>query len=110
MNAITFEPGTAQENRYAHNPYGQTLKVGAGSSSANAVQYNGRENDGAQGGTGGGEQYCYRARYYKPLLASRLKLAISNLRTCLRSPIIPETRGMREKNTPAISVERNLQN
>ena len=97
MNAITFEPGTAQEKRYAHNPYGQTLKVGAGSSSANAVQYTGRENDGAQGGNCGGELYYCRARYYEPVLTSRFKLAISNLRTCLRSPIIPVTRGMREK-------------
>ena len=83
MNAITFEPGTAQEKRHAHNPYGQTLKAGAGSasaSSANAVLYTKRENDGAQGGSGGGELYCYRARYYEPVLASRLKLAINHPR------------------------------
>ena len=34
----------------------------------NAVQYTGREKDGAQGGTGGGELYYYRARYYDPVL------------------------------------------
>ena len=56
---------------YGYSPYGQTLKAGAESgsaSSANPVQYTGRENDGAQGGTGGGELYYYRARYYDPVL------------------------------------------
>ena len=56
---------------YAYSPYGQTLKAGAESgntSTANATQYTGRENDGAQGGTGGGELYYYRARYYDPVL------------------------------------------
>lgn len=56
---------------YAYSPYGQTLKAGAQSgntSTANATQYTGRENDGAQGGTGGGELYYYRARYYYPVL------------------------------------------
>ena len=48
MSAITLEPGTAQEKRYALST--------------------GRENDGAQGGTGGGELYYYRARYYDPVL------------------------------------------
>ena len=56
---------------YAYSPYGQTLKAGTESgntSTANATQYTGRENDGAQGGTSGGELYYYRARYYDPVL------------------------------------------
>ena len=56
---------------YTYSPYGQTLKAGTESgntSTANATQYTGRENDGAQGGTGGGELYYYRARYYDPVL------------------------------------------
>jgi RHS repeat-associated protein len=56
---------------YAYSPYGQTLKAGVESGPAaehNSTQYTGRENDGAQGGTGGGELYYYRARYYDPVL------------------------------------------
>jgi RHS repeat-associated protein len=56
---------------YVYSPYGQSLKAGVesgNSSTANTIQYTGRENDGAQGGTNGGELYFYRARYYDPVL------------------------------------------
>ena len=73
LGSVIAQLGADQsvEAGYAYSPYGQTLKAGAESGSAssdNPVQYTGRENDGAQGGTGGGELYYYRARYYDPVL------------------------------------------
>lgn len=54
--ALTSSAGAVQTT-YTYEPYGNT--TAAGTSSTNAFQYTGREND----GTG---LYFYRARYYKP--------------------------------------------
>ena len=62
-------PAQNPELFYAYSAHGETSQLGADVNlPANSNQYTARENDGAVGGTNGGQLYYYRARYFDPVL------------------------------------------
>ncbi|MBL8470557.1 MAG: hypothetical protein JNM98_02060 [Rhodocyclaceae bacterium] len=70
LGSVLAQTGADQtaEIWYAYSPYGETQSTGSDPDSPqNPSQYTGRENDGAIGGTGGGQMYYYRARFYDPV-------------------------------------------